>query len=151
MKTKHHIIFENSNRMAEFPDGSVDLVVTSPPYPMIEMWDSVFIRQEPEVQKAFRREDGNRAFELMHQVLDPVWSEMHRVLKTGGIACVNIGDATRTIDARFCLYQNHTRLMSKLLSLGFQSLPPIIWRKPTKMSPPQALFRNERVSASALT
>ena len=35
-------------------------------------------------------------FELMHPVLDSVWDALFRVLQEGGIACINIGDTTRT-------------------------------------------------------
>jgi DNA modification methylase len=71
------------------------------------------------------------AFELMHQVLDQVWDGLHRILKPGAIACINIGDATRTINNNFTLYQNHTRIMSHLLKLRFNPLPAILWRKQT--------------------
>ncbi|MFH1090605.1 MAG: site-specific DNA-methyltransferase, partial [Pseudomonadota bacterium] len=43
MKTDHTIYFEDSKNMSQVASGSVDLVVTSPPYPMIEMWDDLFI------------------------------------------------------------------------------------------------------------
>jgi DNA modification methylase len=33
--------------MDEVPDESVQLIVTSPPYPMIEMWDDQFRRHDP--------------------------------------------------------------------------------------------------------
>jgi DNA modification methylase len=42
MHTNHQIFFKNSNNMKELSSESVDLVVTSPPYPMIEMWDDGF-------------------------------------------------------------------------------------------------------------
>jgi DNA modification methylase len=78
-----------------------------------------------------KRQKGNDAFELMHRILDNVWNEVYRVLMHGGIACINIGDAARTINNNFSLYQNHTRLMSCLLKLGFSALPAILWRKQT--------------------
>jgi modification methylase len=131
MKTKHQIIFKNSNNLGHIPPESIDLIVTSPPYPMIEMWDSVLGAQDPAVLEAFKKNNGSGAFELMHKQLDPIWSEAYRVLKSGGIACINIGDATRTINNNFALYENHTRIMTQLLKLGFQSLPPILWRKQT--------------------
>jgi modification methylase len=131
MKTKHHVIFNNSNDLEHIPAESVDLIVTSPPYPMIEMWDSVLGAQNPAISEAFKKNRGPDAFELMHKLLDCVWSESYRVLKKGGIACINIGDATRTINENFTLYQNHTRIMTRLLKLGFQSLPAILWRKQT--------------------
>lgn len=39
----------------------------------------------------------------MHQELDKVWKECFRVIKPGGFLCVNIGDATRTINGKFTL------------------------------------------------
>ena len=117
--------------MDTIPSESVSLVVTSPPYPMIHMWDDLFISQNPAIGKALKNREGPHAFELMHRLLDDVWNEVYRVLKNGGIACINIGDATRTIDDNFSLYQNHTRLMAYLLQLGFNALPAILWRKQT--------------------
>jgi len=37
MRTSHQIIFQDSKNMKGVDSESVDLVVTSPPYPMIEM------------------------------------------------------------------------------------------------------------------
>lgn len=131
MKTSHQIIFDNSNNMNTIPSESIALVVTSPPYPMIKMWDEMFIRQNPAIGKALKSRKGPDAFELMHRILDAVWNEVYRVLMNGGIVCINIGDATRTINNTFSLYQNHTRIMSYLLKLGFNTLPVILWRKQT--------------------
>ena len=131
MKTVHQIIFSNSKNMRDVPDESIDLVVTSPPYPMIEMWDRVFAEQNPRIGKALKNNDGPAAFEYMHKELDQVWDETYRVVKQGGIVCVNIGDATRTIDGNFALYPNHSRTLNYLLKLGMSSLPAIIWRKQT--------------------
>ena len=102
MKTTHRVYFENSERMPALPAGSVDLIVTSPPYPMIEMWDGLFTRLSPAARKALAQRQGLAAFEAMHRVLDPVWAETHRILRPGGFACINIGDATRT--HRRCLH-----------------------------------------------
>ena len=131
MKTSHQIIFNNSNKMKTIPSESIALMVTSPPYPMIEMWDQMFADQNPKIGKALEKRQGTMAFELMHKVLDSVWDEVYRVLIKGGIACINIGDATRTINENFSLYQNHTRIMGYLLTLGFNPLPAILWRKQT--------------------
>lgn len=117
--------------MGELAEGGVSLVITSPPYPMIEMWDESFSRMDPEVAVALREGNGTRAFGLMHAALDPVWSECYRVLQPGGFMCVNIGDATRKVLANFRLYTNHARITSYCESLGFQSLPAILWRKQT--------------------
>ncbi|MEM2098510.1 MAG: site-specific DNA-methyltransferase [Candidatus Bathyarchaeia archaeon] len=131
MKTVHRIIFGDSREMKEIPDGSVDLMVTSPPYPMIEMWDPIFSKQNPDISNALSDGEGDKAFELMHCELDKVWREVYRVLKEGGFACINIGDATRTIGGEFKLYANHARILQCCLKLGFTSLPEILWRKQT--------------------
>ncbi len=131
MKTKHQVYFKNSKKMNSIPSSSAHLVVTSPPYPMIEMWDDMFRRHSKEIAKALKHEKGLEAFELMHQELDPVWQEIHRILIDGGIACINIGDAVRTIDEDFRLYPNHARILSAMIKTGFSALPLILWRKPT--------------------
>ena len=117
--------------MKEVQSNSVDLIVTSPPYPMIEMWDDTFSRQVPMVRDALKRGEGAEAFELMHQQLDLAWREAFRVLRLGGFACINIGDTTRTINDDFVLYPNHMRILKSVLDLGFTALPCILWRKQT--------------------
>lgn len=131
MKTNHKVIFENAIYMEMVSTESIDLMVTSPPYPMIAMWDEMFTQQSSSVKKALEKGDGPNAFELMHQLMDPIWKEVYRVLKFGGFACVNIGDATRTINGNFALYPNHMRILKSALELGFSALPCILWRKQT--------------------
>ncbi|MDE0467699.1 MAG: site-specific DNA-methyltransferase [Candidatus Poribacteria bacterium] len=129
MKTTHNILFQDSRNLKEIPSESVDLVVTSPPYPMIEMWDEMFGHQNSEIQNVLSCGDGRHAYELMHRILDSVWDEVFRVLKNGRFACINIGDATRTVKGNFCLYPNHARILTYLLKIGFSALPDILWRK----------------------
>ena len=129
MKTTHKILFQDARDLKEIPSESVDLVVTSPPYPMISMWDDIFSNQNPEIQDALACGDGKQAYELMHEILDSVWCEVFRVLKKGRFACINIGDATRKIRDNFCLYPNHARIVNYLLNIGFSVLPDILWRK----------------------
>lgn len=131
MITNHEIIFSNSIKMDAVPSESVDLMVTSPPYPMIQMWDELFSEQSSSVKAALKKGEGSKAFELMHKILDTVWNEVFRVLKFGGFACINIGDATRTINDNFNLYPNHMRIVKRALELGFSVLPCILWRKQT--------------------
>lgn len=132
MKTTQHITYiGKAQEMSHIETESIDLIVTSPPYPMIEMWDEVMGKQNPMITSALYDNDGNKAFELMHQELDKVWQESYRVLKEGGIACINIGDATRTIKDNFSLYTNHARIIKSCLEIGFTNLPNIIWRKQT--------------------
>ncbi len=131
MKTTHQFFFENAKNMLAVPSSSVDLIVTSPPYPMIEMWDEMFFSQNAKIKDAMGNHQAKMAFELMNRELDAVWDEVFRILKTGGFACINIGDATRTVNKHFMLYPNHSRILSYMLKIGFTSLPVILWRKQT--------------------
>lgn len=103
MITEHSIYIGASQHMTFTEDNSINLVVTSPPYPMIEMWDDVMSSQNHRISDNLE-ENPEEAFELMHQELDKVWKECFRVLKIGGFLCINIGDATRTIKGNFTLY-----------------------------------------------
>jgi len=131
MVTTHQLHPGSAARMAAIADESVGLVVTSPPYPMIEMWDESFFTQSEEVRGAWRDNRWLDAYEHMHEVLDACWKECWRVLVEGGILCINIGDATRTLGGQFRLFPNHARIIQSCLQAGFQCLPHIIWRKPT--------------------
>ena len=128
MTTNHNIFIGPSQHMTSIKDNTIDLVVTSPTYPMIEMWDDIMAKQNPEIANCME-EKPDKAFELMHQELDRVWKECFRVITPGGFLCINIGDATRTINGNFTLYNNHSRISKACIDLGFVGLPNIIWRK----------------------
>ena len=117
--------------MDEIDPESVHLMVTSPPYPMIEMWDEIFSSINKEIGVCLKNGNGKKTFDLMHDELNRVWKEVDRVLVNGGIACINIGDATRKINDSFQLYSNHTKITQYFLSMNYQALPLIIWRKST--------------------
>src|SRR5208283_5116587 len=86
--------------------ASVELVVTSPPYPMIPQWDETYRRW------------GAVGFEAMHQRLTEVWNACRDALVPGGILAVNIGDALRTTDGEFRLWPNHARVLAACEGLG---------------------------------
>lgn len=115
----HRVIIGDSRRMGELEDRSVHLVVTSPPYPMVAIWDDFFAEVEA------------HNYSQMHSYLDQVWAEVERVLVPGGLVCINIGDATRTRDGVFRLYPNHSRIIQAFEKLGLVTLPNILWKKPT--------------------
>jgi site-specific DNA-methyltransferase (cytosine-N4-specific) len=138
MLTQHKIILGNSQQMTELADGSVQLMVTSPPYPMIQMWDELFCKTDPKIAALWQKlkADSNEAvvrqiYDAMHENLATVWRETHRVLCDGGIAAINIGDATRTVNGKFQLFPNHARIMEECDKIGFTTLPYILWKKPT--------------------
>jgi DNA modification methylase len=138
MQTRHRIIIANSQKMPELADASIHLMVTSPPYPMIKMWDTQFSSINPQIAKLWQKLEANgeeevvtQIYEAMHEPLAKTWREAYRVLTEGGIACINIGDATRTINGKFRLFPNHSRVIEHCEKAGFITLPYILWKKPT--------------------
>lgn len=127
--TKHEVYTGDSCKMEQLADKSINLIVTSPPYPMIEMWDDMFSQQDPNISVDLLTGNGLDAFYKMHEILDCVWRECDRVLADNGFVCINIGDATRTINGDFQLYSNHTRIIETFQKMGYSVLPDIHWRK----------------------
>lgn len=113
------MVIGDSRRMTEVAAESIHLVVTSPPYPMVAIWDDLFA------------EMSAHTYDEMHDCLYRVWHEVERVLIPGGIACINIGDATRSRNNVFHLYPNHSRTIENFEKLGFVTLPYVLWKKPT--------------------
>ena len=130
METTHRLHAADARDLSTVDDDAVDLVVTSPPYPMVEMWDDLFGELAPASADYLDAGKGDAAFEAMHGALDAVWDELARVLRPGGIACINVGDATRTVDSRFRVYPNHARIVEAFDRRGFEALPDALWHKP---------------------
>jgi modification methylase len=86
---------------------------------MVGIWDEFF------------QDESANSYDEMHDYLNQTWKEVKRVLVPGGIACINIGDATRTKDGLFHLYPNHSRVIETFEQLGLITLPYILWKKPT--------------------
>ena len=122
------LFWHSSERMAELADGEAALVATSPPYPLIEMWDAQLAAQ---TGLATGDVASGKGFEASHALLARVWAECFRVLMPGGILAVNVGDATRAVEGDFQCVMNHVRVVEDCQRLGFQSLVPILWKKPT--------------------
>lgn len=109
----------DARELAGVAPGSVELVVTSPPYPMIPQWDESFRRW------------GATDYAGMHGRLGEVWSACYARLVDGGILAVNVGDALRSGPDGFRLWPNHVEVTRTCESAGFRSLPYILWKKPT--------------------
>jgi site-specific DNA-methyltransferase (cytosine-N4-specific) len=121
--------------MSEIDDSSVHLMFTSPPYPMIQMWDAQFCAADRRIESLWQKLSEpsvvGQIYDLMHENLAKTWQETFRVLVEGGIAAINIGDATRRLDGRFQLFPNHSRIIELCEKIGFTTLPYILWKKPT--------------------
>lgn len=126
MKTIHKLLIGDSRKKI-LEKQSVDLIVTSPPYPMIEMWDDIF----KSMNKNIDLSDSSKAFDLMNNELKKVYQKCFYSLKNGGFLIINIGDATRTINGEFQLFPNGARTTEICRKIGFKALPQIHWSKPT--------------------
>lgn len=131
--TQHQIIIGNSQVMPEIADASVHLMVTSPSYLMIQTWDRQFGELDPKIAALWHKLEANgeeetikQIYDAMHENLAKVWVETYRVLIEGGIACINIGDATRRLNGKFRIFANHSRIIEHCDRIGFTALPYIL-------------------------
>lgn len=100
------IILGSAERMAELPDRSVHLMVTSPPYNVTKEYDQDLTLQE------------------YLAMLRNVFAETYRVLVHGGRACVNVANLGRKP------YIPLSDLISQMMiELGFLMRGEIIWHK----------------------
>ncbi len=100
------IFCKSSESMEELPDNSIHLMITSPPY---------------NVGKDY---DENLSLDEYIGLLSNVFSETHRVLVTGGRACINIANIGRKPYIPL-----HSYIIKAMLDLGFLMRGEIIWDK----------------------
>ncbi len=113
------VIRGDARRLPGIPAGSIDLVLTSPPYPMIPQWDAQF------------RALGARGPAAMRRLLAEAWRACRRVLVPGGLLAVVIGDALRRDAGGFRLWPNHAHTLIDAERAGLRPLPYLLWKKPT--------------------
>jgi DNA modification methylase len=118
------IILGDSRSMPEVEDGTIDLVVTSPPYWHIKDYGIT----------------GQTGYgQSLHQYLRDlyyVWQECFRVLREGSRLCLNIGDqfARAVIYGRYKVIPLHAEFIAQCEKIGFDFLGAIIWQKKTTMN-----------------
>ncbi len=107
--------------MAEVPDESVHLVVTSPPYWQLKDYGNG-------QQIGF-----DDSYETYINNLNLVWSECHRVLAKGCRLCVNIGDqfARSVYYGRYKVIPIRTEIIKFCETIGFDYMGAVIWQKVT--------------------
>ena len=96
----------DSRDMSLLPDGSVHLMVTSPPY---------------NVGKDY---DEDLALDEYRGLLKAVFREVHRKLVVGGRACVNVANIGRRPYIPL-----HSYIITDMLEIGFLMRGEIIWQK----------------------
>ena len=118
------IIEGDSRRMAEAEAGSVDLIVTSPPYWQIKDYGS-----------PGQIGHGQSLHAYLHD-LCLVWGECFRATREGGRLCVNIGDqfARASMYGRYRIIPLHAEIVCQCAACGYDYMGSIIWRKKTTMN-----------------
>jgi DNA modification methylase len=119
-QTYHRLVQGDARDLSFINDGSVHLVVTSPPY-----WTLKRYREHPEQM-------GHIAdYERFVEELTKVWKECYRVLVPGGrLVCV-VGDVclSRRQHGRHVVVPLHADIAVSCRRIGFDNLNPIIWHK----------------------
>jgi len=133
--TEHKTIYKNAlDGLQKQESETIELTVTSPPYPMIEMWDDIFARCDEKIETAINNENWDTAHEQMHQYLNKIWREVIRVTKDNSIIAINIGNATRRTNNSFKLFSNTAKIIEFFTNNGCEMLPFIHWNKASNKS-----------------
>ena len=122
VRSHHRMIHGDARDLGGLADGSVHLVVTSPPY-----W----------TLKEYNEGGGERqlgAIEDYHRFLGElgtVWRACRRVLVPGGRLVIVVGDVclSRRRHGRHVVVPLHAGIQESCRRLGFDNLAPIIWHK----------------------
>lgn len=118
--TVHRLINSDSRDLSFLSDGSVHLVVTSPPY-----WSLKRYNENPD-QLGHIQDYEAFLFEL-----EKVWRHVYRILVPGGrLVCV-VGDVcvARRDFGRHLVFPLHADICVICRRIGFDNLNPIIWHK----------------------
>jgi site-specific DNA-methyltransferase (adenine-specific) len=107
--------------MKEIEDGSVHLIITSPPYWQLKDYGV-------EEQIGF-----NDTYENYINSLNLVWKECYRVLDKGCRLCINVGDqfARAAYYGRYKVISIRTEIIKFCEAVGFDFMGAIIWQKKT--------------------
>ncbi len=116
----HAIHCGDSRQLEWIADGTVHLVVTSPPYWTLKEYPA-------NASQLGLIEDYDR----FHDELDKVWRHCFRVLVPGGrLVCV-VGDVclSRRQRGRHMVMAMHADIVVRARKIGFDNLSPIFWYK----------------------
>jgi modification methylase len=120
-ETSHELILGDSRSAAKLKPGSVQLVVTSPPYWTLKRYN------EGDDQLGHVAE-----YDEFIEALDTVWKHCFDALVPGGRLVINVGDvclSRRKNNGRHTVVPLHATIQEHCKAIGFDNLAPIIWHK----------------------
>ena len=119
--TRHQLFLRDSRSLSDLERGSVQLILTSPPY-----W----------TLKEYRHSAGQLGevsdYETFLSELDRVWTHCFNALVPGGRPICVVGDvclSRRKNDGRHTVVPLHASIQEHCRRIGFDNLAPIIWHK----------------------
>lgn len=118
--TVHRLHEGDARDLSWIPDGSVHLIVTSPPYWTLK-----------EYAENDRQMGAIADYERFLDELDKVWAECLRVLAPGGRICCVVGDVCvpRKKAGRHFVVPLHADIQVRSREIGLDCLTPILWHK----------------------
>ena len=119
-RTSHRLHQGDARDLSWLPDGSVHLVVTSPPYWTLK-----------EYAENDRQMGAIADYSRFLDELDKVWAECFRVLAPGGRICCVVGDVCvpRKRAGRHYVMPLHADIQVRARAIGLDCLTPILWHK----------------------
>ncbi len=115
-----HRLYNIDSRSMELEPGSVDLVVTSPPYWTLKTYN------DHQAQLGAVQD-----YDQFLDELDAVWRRVYDALVPGGRLVIVAGDVnvSRRAHGRHVVFPLHASLQERCRQLGYDNLAPIIWHK----------------------
>ncbi len=83
------VFYKDARNMAEIPDNSIDLIITSPPYFNIKDYSKDGYQTKSHSEKVSGQLGDISDYHTFINELLKVWQECERVLKPNGKLCIN--------------------------------------------------------------
>ena len=118
--TDHRMLRGDARDLSALADGTIHLVVTSPPYWTLKKYNH-----------GADQLGAIAGYDEFVSELARVWRECHRVLVPGGRLVVVVGDVclSRRRHGRHVVVPLHASIQESCRRRGFDNLAPIIWHK----------------------
>ncbi len=129
------VFFQSSENMDDVEDGSVQSVITSPPY-----WNLKDYGHEEQIGTA------DESYEHYHERMKRVWKECYDVLAEDGTMWVVVDTVMNRGDLR--LLPQH--IANNAVDIGFNHFDHVVWYKPTAiagMTPRNVVNKHEYIVA----